>query len=365
MQYVVERCLRQLGIDIEGLVAGNGQKSYHNFQSSFDKLSRQFCDLIYHVKPMINVAHPSDHADSSDVTYDDDDVVSIASMSGRRHENESGQQPKRVKLDVNDSPIPITGLRSATTPTGPNRTNRLIKANSFVNTPFEQYTSLGKGFMTLGEIEQRINQYNRPGLPGTINDRIYDDLALQAVACWREPCMTLLFEAMRLLRTELSHLLVRHLSQYQQTELYRKSVQLVEAKLDQLYNIQRAELEVLFELEARNAYTVNSTTFEEQKSRERTTLTEHRNGKRANSVVEREISRGIRKYRSHDPIERQAAKSKWICEISKATFGSAQYLGPDPAQVSLDVAIWLRAYVPTIETCHRTVTNKLEPAGTI
>ena len=268
-----------------------------------------------------------------DLTGDDDDVMSVA--SGRRNppsDSGDGESPRK-RAKVNDSPVPI-GSPLFRRPALPN--------GIFAGTPFHEFQDLGKGFTNLVEIREKINKYNRPGMPGTINDRIFNEIALDAVSHWKGPMLVLMHHTMAMVTDEIERMLSEDLKQYKQTDLYRRSLDHVRALLTRLGRDQEYRLKDLFELEIYHVYTINDATFDRYMVQERDLLIQARFKTRATAYVDGQIRTGGRKYiKNSTPEEKRAARCKWIKEVKQ------DELGVDLAAEEVNVAAWVRAYYLT------------------
>ncbi|KAE9380651.1 hypothetical protein N431DRAFT_325544 [Stipitochalara longipes BDJ] len=358
MMNIVTRLLAQVSNDIQNLANGGLYSNEESFQSNWTTLCYQFRELILHIKPKVIVTHESDHAmEVIDIVSDDDEPS--APSTPRKHRQNEHEQTQSPAQRQRTSQSPHTQFRVIHTPsTGMKRENGLMQAppvpntfgrppnsrrSQFAGTPFQSVENLGKGFTTLTEISKTILSDLRPGLPGIVDPKTYNDLCLQAVAPWKYPLEIFINETMKMLRYQLGNILKKRLGVYEQTQLYRAAGTYLETFLDNHVAEQRKSLNELIELENYRLFTVNSAAVSENREIELRALQQTRRSVRARAFVDKQIRLGQEK---RPPVEwTMEEKNK---EMSKrAAKVKDEQLGPDPLSMELGVAAYVRGYYIT------------------
>jgi hypothetical protein len=357
MLNIVTRLLAQVSNDIQNLVNGDLFNQDESFQSEWTTLCDQFRDLILHIKPKVTVSHESDHAtEVIDIISDDDEPSQPGTPRKRPGGNDQAQSPAQRQRTsqsphaqhrvIQTSPTGMkreSGLGLMQAPPLPNRPMPNSRRNPFTGTPFQTVEHLGKGFTTLTEIGKTILSNVRPGLPGLVNIKTYNDLCLQSVTPWRFPLEIFINQTLRMLRQQFENILKKRLGVYEQTQLYRAAGTYLENFLDSHITEQRKSLNELFELETYRSFTVNRAAIVENKENELRNLQQIRRSVRARAFVDKQIRLGQKKRL---PVEwsieeKNKEMSKRAAEIKD------EQLGPDPLNLELGVAAYVRGYYIT------------------
>lgn len=359
MLNIVTRLLAQVSNDIQNLVNGDLFGLATSFQNDWTTLCDQFRDLILHIKPKVTVSHESDHAtEVIDIISDDDEPSQPSTPSRKRPSgNEQAQlQSPSQRQRTSQSPHPQHRVIQ-TPPTGLKRENGLMQAppppllgrstasrrSQFAGTAWQSVENLGKGFTNLAEISRTILSTTRPGLPGLVNPKTYNDLCLQSVASWKFPLDIFINQTLRMLRQQLENILKKRLGVYEQTQLYHAAGTYLHKFLDDHMEEQRKCLNELFELETYRSFTVNRAAIFENQASELRNLQQIRRTVRARAFVEKQIRLGQKKRLLMEMTmdERNKEMSKRASEIKD------EQLGPDPFKLELEVAAYVRGYYMT------------------
>jgi hypothetical protein len=202
--------------------------------------------------------------------------------------------------------------------------------NQFAGTPFQSVENLGKGFTNLTEISKTILSNTRPGLPGLVNIKTYNDLCLQSVASWKFPLEIFINETLRMLRQQLENILKKRLGVYEQTQLYRTAGTYLQKFLDGHMEEQRKCLKELIELETYRSFTINRAAILENNANELRNLQQIRRSVRARAFVEKQIRLGQKKRLTDMTMEERSKEmNKRAAEIKD------EQLGPDPFKLEL------------------------------
>jgi hypothetical protein len=354
MLNIVSRLLAQVTNDVQNLVNGDLFNDVTSFQKDWTTLCNQFRDLILHIKPRVTVSHESDHVTEVIELISDDDEPSQPSTPRKRPSpgNEQSQSAQRQRM----SQSPHSQHRVIQTPpNGMKRENGLMQApplpsrgpnfrrNPFSGTPFQSVEHLGKGFTTLTEISKTIISHTRPGVPGLVNIKTFNDLSLMSVAPWKFPLEIFINETLRMLRLQLENILKKRLGFYEQTQLYRAAGTYLEKFLDTHVEEQRKCLKELFELETHRMFTVNSTAISENKENELRGLQATRRNVRAKAYVDKQIRLG-REKRISPELSLEEKNKELAARAGKV---KDEQLGPDPLTLELGVAAHVRGYYMT------------------
>jgi hypothetical protein len=225
----------------------------------------------------------------------------------------------------------------------PGRLPTASSRNQFTGTPFQSVENLGKGFTNLSEISKTILSNTRPGLPGLVNIKTYNDLCLQSVASWKFPLEIFINETLHMLRQQLENILKKRMGVYEQTQLYRVAGAHLQKFLDNQMEEQRKCLKELFELETYRSFTINRTAILENQATELRSLQQIRRIVRARAFVEKQVRLGQKKRLPVEMTmeERSKEMNKRAAEIKD------EQLGPDPFKLELEVAAYIRGYYMT------------------
>ncbi|PMD65465.1 uncharacterized protein K444DRAFT_519277 [Hyaloscypha bicolor E] len=350
MLNIVTRLLAQVSNDVQNLVNGDLYDLPTSFQNEWTTLCDRFRDLILHIKPKVTVSHESDHAEVIELISDDDEPFR-PSTPIRKRPAEQVQSPPAQRQRTSQSPHSQYRVIQ-TPPTGIKRENGLMQApplrlpasnrNQFAGTPFQSVENLGKGFTNLTEISKTILSNTRPGLPGLVNIKTYNDLCLQSVASWKFPLEIFINETLRMLRQQLENILKKRLGVYEQTQLYRTAGTYLQKFLDGHMEEQRKCLKELFELETYRSFTINRAAILENNTNELRNLQQIRRSVRARAFVEKQIRLGQKKRLTDMTMEERSKEmNKRAAEIRD------EQLGPDPFKLELEVAAYVRGYYMT------------------
>jgi len=359
---IITRLLAQISNDIQNLANGGLYSNEESFQSNWTTLCHQFRDLILHIKPRVTVTHESDHAAEVIDLMSDDEQLSQPSTP--RHKRPSDEQiqsptPQRPRFSQSQSPhsqqsrvvhTPQTGIKrehglmqAPPVPSPLGRSNNRRGQTFFASTPFYSVENLGKGFTTLTDISKTILSDLRPGLPGIVDTKTYNDLCLQAVAPWKLPLEIFIDETRRLLRYQLGNILKKRLGVYEQTQLYRAAATYLDKFLDNHVAEQRKSLNELRELENYRLFTINDTAVSENRASELRALQQTRRSVRARAFVEKQIRLGQKKRLPADMSieDKNKEMAKRVADVKD------EQLGPDPMDKELGVAAYVRGYYIT------------------
>jgi hypothetical protein len=202
--------------------------------------------------------------------------------------------------------------------------------------PFAEYLNAGKKFATIGEIRCRINEHARAGVPDSVNDQVKNEMCMQSVTPWEGPLEKMVDKTLGMLRKDSHAILFKVLSKWQQTQLFKQSVQQINAFFDDFENMYRAEAAALYELETYKLFTINTLAWEEYSQEEGLYLRRARKAVRAKAYVNKELA-----MRRRPQFKDEAARKKAIAEVKD------EQLGKDPFEKEMEVAAYLRGYYKT------------------
>jgi hypothetical protein len=344
-----------------------------NFKSAWTALADQFRSLILHIKPGVALNHPSDK-ELPETEYinllsddDDDDGFSSPVQNNRKRRPLSTLQSQAKRPHLNDTAVPIApslqpsriiytpsnghsmkredGQSQSQAPRPSVPPTRLVdpKSYPFHGSPFQQFSNLGKGFMTLESLREEISKHNNSDLPGIVNGKLYDRQCLQSVTPWRQPLEAFFMKTISMLRDQLDEALCIHLGKFQQTELYNSAQRHLHAFLDKYVVEQRFALNELYELETYRPFTINKDSIRDYEVKELKSIHDTRKIQRAQGIFIRRLKSGQEK--KLDEGLTRAEVQKFIQK--KAEEIKPEELGKDPFEQEVRVAAYIRAYYIT------------------
>jgi hypothetical protein len=119
--------------------------------------------------------------------------------------------------------------------------------------------------MSLQDIEKAIHDHSLFGRPEHFNHKVTEEYALTSISAWEDPLKTFLDHTFAMLRREIHEVLARVLKNHKDTELYKRSVRIVDGFLHHHEVIQREKSEKLLEMEKAALFTINDQEFARHK----------------------------------------------------------------------------------------------------
>ncbi|KAE8453298.1 hypothetical protein EG329_011365 [Mollisiaceae sp. DMI_Dod_QoI] len=331
---VLSKFSRDVVAAMKGETIGSENRT-PSFRSDWTRLSEQFSNLLAHIKPKIATTHSSERdfrgeKEVVSLLSDNEDEDEDPIVHNRKRKMAFTGSPlasKRPRADAS-SPAPHTP-GSVKRENGDTRTPSVVsqtprKAASlqgpgpFAGTVFASFSSLGSGFLSVTELQDEIQRYACPGLPGVIDTRTYDELCLRSIKIWREPLEVFMERTISLVRTQLEGILNDYLHVHMQTDLPSTTKRLLGNFIDSHASQLRLSLEEAYYLESQNAFTVNKAFLQYNKAEEYKGLREGRRNILANREVQyqmridpkKRISKELSQEEKQKIVEKRAAEIK-------------------------------------------------------
>jgi hypothetical protein len=348
VQFIVRQELANFSREAEDVLDGVPGRQKHVFHSDWKRLCHQFQKAIEAMRPGCLCSHPSDN-ERIVITLDDDSdddtgaVFAPSTASKKRPSQDPPITPvKKQKMRTGTSvkseastcamspparpftprPKPVAG--------GPSKLYIQLKQDGLG--PFYQlYLDSGHRAMSLQDIETSIQEHSLYGVPGYVSHKVREEYALTSIIPWEHPLKTFLDHTFAMLRREILEALARVLKTHKDTELYKRSVRIVESFLRHHEMIQRERSEKLLEMEKSALFTINEHEF-------------NRNTKEAYDSLWA-ARRRLRVAAYLDKQPRPSGKEKDREELMNKV--TDKDLGDDKHQRELEVAAYIRGYYTT------------------
>ncbi|TGO69801.1 hypothetical protein BELL_0755g00020 [Botrytis elliptica] len=335
VQLEVQRLLHNFSQEVKRLVTSEHTET--NFHGDWTKLSRQFHDLLIHIKPLIGCSHKSDKQKIPVISLDESDDEEPAFVDAP---DTSGRRRRFQDVSSNVDPPPTFKAENST-PERP-RPRPILNAkgpsNPFRGTVFQEYVGLGRNFATIGDIQDKM-QNSSYGLPKVVDPRIHRFYCQKAVSRWKEPYVAVLYAAMKILRLSVQGILEKHLGIYRQTFLFKRSMTAIHEWLDKLQEQQLQTLEDIYQTENFAPFTLMEDGINENKKTELEKLQQSRHKHRANCFVDKQLAMNIKKIKAEKSTpEYHKARQILVSQVTP------EQLGRDDFDVQIDVAAYVRGY---------------------
>lgn len=332
VQHVVRSHLQEFSGGVRKLFEGGP-----GLLSSWSQLSNDFRDTIQAMKPEFDYTDPSDMDMPESFVPDPDPEVEFLQevpRSGSKRPPPQGMETPQQKKSktFQDSPIQMNGMRA---PKQERNSDRGSPSPVLRRTqsPFDIFLGAGKGFMSIAQIRQVIQEYQLPGHPDHVDDNAKEDICMRSVQPWNGPLESFTQHTFRMLKAAILSILDKTLGHYKQTQLYRASRQYIIDFLAQHEVEQRQKLQDIYKLETYKMFTINNSVFMTYKGQEFSKLGSER-----------------RKWLAHCYVEKQAKMANKILtgkaradEESKVTNEQLK-LGRDPFRNEIELAGYVRGY---------------------
>ena len=242
--------------------ADSARSTVEDFAASFGPLPAAFRDCLLQMKPKFIMRDRSDPRPVVEIS--DGESVSDATNTPsrrRRMQSQHVQTPsKRVRMatpstrgDVSFNDTPIKRENGST--------NTSLPIGSDRPSPFEAFSKINRGFRSLRQVKEEIESKMRAGMPDRIPEKVYEDLAMEAIKPWNEPVGVFLRETMGLLHERLKLALDKAFESLKKRSVYTEVQKHLTAYLHKQGNASDRALQQLYHDEAERLLTFNNEAF--------------------------------------------------------------------------------------------------------
>lgn len=273
--------------------ADSARTKVEEFRKSFNQLPSDFRNCLLHMKPKIALKDKSDTPilELSDDESDAGSVASHATPTKRRNGVAAVTPNKRPRLNgsqsnggsfnggsFNGNIKPEEGRGSCPPPPSPARGVVLPE-------PFLRFSDGGRGFRTIRQVREEILAKTTAGMPNRIPEKVYEDLAMEAVKPWNQPMEAFLKETMRLLRVELDVVLNKAFEGLKKRFVYKEAKKILHRYLEEYRERTAMALRLLYNDETSQLLTFNDTSFNQYEKEEKDILKHFRHHVRMNAAM--------------------------------------------------------------------------------
>lgn len=316
--------------------ADSARSKLDGFMRRFSSLPNNFRECLLQIKPKFVL---KDKSDFPVIEVSDDELdatVAAAAASATRTPkrrlppvNAATPTPKRARVEG----VPVNG-----SPVKPEEANGTLRAvppkRVLLPEPFTSFSDVGRGFRTLSQVRQEIEEKEKAGMPGRTSDEVYEDLAMEAVRPWKGPMEAFLKYAMRVLLSELEDTLNKSLENLKKRLVYKKARELLRDCLLEHQTETAKDLAVEYHLETVGLLTFNKEAFKQYQDAELMELSRYRHYMRLKA---RGMDTG--NYVSGD----QLTEDKRLQEAKKREADMGK-IGQDPFAREIEVVAYCRGY---------------------
>ncbi|KJZ73789.1 hypothetical protein HIM_06907 [Hirsutella minnesotensis 3608] len=318
-----------------GLIAfaDSSRSKMDEFMGRFNQLPRSFRECLLEIKPKFTLKDRSD-IPVLEISDDDSDAASVATQptpTPKRIAPPSLATPSK-RQRVNGHITNGNGHVKAEEPvfTPPARP----QARTNLMPPFDKFAGTGRGFRTLRQVREEMNEKTKAGMPDRISDEVYTDLVKEALRPWRGPTDAFLVQTMHDLGAVLLETLDRALVNMKKRFIYKEARRHVKAFLDQHLRETRVALMDLCGDEQGRLMTFNDEAFARYRDDEYIVLTRFRHVMRMEAAGFQSSALG----QWSDMTEESRAKDIKLRETELLK------LGPDQFVRELEVVAYVRGY---------------------
>ncbi|KAK4156572.1 P-loop containing nucleoside triphosphate hydrolase protein [Chaetomidium leptoderma] len=302
---------------------------HQDFMSIWDgRFGEPFKKFILAMKPKFNVR---DHAKAAKPAYIDLD----------------GDSPT-TSPTMRKRPAPVSGLTQSTPKR--QRGQQLIKTETpdhpmFPATPSHARSvtpagtpSRGSRSKSLMDIRNLIRRAAIPGQPGLVSASVYEPLYTEAAKTWAPHLEWFINNTFAFLQAEVFAILDTAFAHLKNRAVYKESLEHMRAFIETQKTELRAQLHLIYNLEAQRLFTKDDDSLKRNQAAEMTILVRHRNHFRIAAHSGEELHT-VPKVDDMTDEERKQEESKMAKDLKN--------LGPDPFEPELAVAAYIRGYYLT------------------
>ncbi|KAH7323056.1 P-loop containing nucleoside triphosphate hydrolase protein [Stachybotrys elegans] len=303
----------------------------------FNTLPNNFKNCLLHIKPKFNLR---DKSDIPVVEISDDESETGITTAGKRRNGAPQTPSKRARIGsvapqangfdaIKEEDALMTAPASPTPSAG--GTPRPMLPH-----PFSEFSHIGRGFRTLKQVRDEIEQKASTGMPDRIADAVFKDLALLAVKPWDGPAKAFLSETIRLLHEGLYQALGSALENLKKRYIFKESLRHIKAFLEENRLKTQVALDALYHNETTQFFTINAEAFTQYKAEETMALVRFRHQMRMQAA-------GLAKPTNQMPAWETMTEDKRALETKRRN-DELSKLGPDRFDKEVDVIGYVRGY---------------------
>ncbi|KAF3351970.1 hypothetical protein VDGD_05370 [Verticillium dahliae] len=367
IEYEVRKSLIEFTAIVKDKIRGN------EFSSAFGLLAGSFRECLLHAKPKFSLKHKSD-VPVLEISDDDEPASASRKRGPQASSNGASKRPRHVGSSGSFSQASQAGLQmkteEATVPNGtptPHTPSRGSVRPSVLPAPFQNFTSLGSGFRSIGAIRADIQAKTKAGMPNIVPSEVYNDLCKLAVKHWNHPMLVFLEAVMSHLQVIVNQALDQAFGKLKRRLVFKDSKRHMEAFLSSRRSKALEFLTELYEMESYQLFTINHDAFTLYEQEEGRLLKRYRHYVRWQAFVGEKCESSDKTAASHfnsdwdrmTPDQRASEQRRHDAELIK--------MGPDPFEKELKVAAYVRGYyrlaaLRFAETTTLYVTSRMFPS---
>ncbi|CRK44438.1 hypothetical protein BN1723_016338 [Verticillium longisporum] len=261
IEYEVRKSLIEFTAIVKDKIRGN------EFSSAFGLLAGSFRECLLHAKPKFSLKHKSD-VPVLEISDDDEPASASRKRGPQASSNGASKRPPHVGSNGSFSQASQAGLQMKTeeatvrngTPT-PHTPSRGSVRPSVLPAPFQNFTSLGSGFRSIGAIREDIQAKTKAGMPNIVPSEVYNDLCKLAVKHWNHPMLVFLEAVMSHLQVIVNQALDQAFGKLKRRLVFKDSRRHMEAFLSSRRSKALEFLTELYEMESYQLFTINHDAF--------------------------------------------------------------------------------------------------------
>lgn len=328
--------------------ADSSRQRLDDFTQSFNNLPTEFRKCLLHIKPKIVLKDKSD-IPVLEISDDESEAGSVAGSfttpTGKRRGTSTVTTPsKRARVstvpNAANTGAQVNGGGSFTSRVKPEEDRASLPPphspakKQLLPEPFTEFTAIGRSFRTLRQVHDEILSKTTAGMPNRIPDKIYQELAMEAVKPWCRPAEAYLKRTMHLLQLELDAALNKTFEGLKKRYVYTEARKHIKSCLDEHRAAAADALTRVYQKETTRLLTFNEDTFRAAEREEKDILTHFRHYIRMQAASLASTQ--------HVPWE-TLTEEKRAQELRRREVEMVK-LGPDQFEREVEVVAYVRGY---------------------
>lgn len=329
----IHRCLRQFD--------ERARLSVSEFAKNLgeDNLPEKFRNCLLGMKPKFILIDKTDSppppveviSDDSDNSHTTSITTAVNTPSKRRHITVPTTPAKRAKTEMPGSGRLVKPESSFRMPSP----SPSVSAPTNNTEPFTHFYKINRGFRTLAQVRQEMREKAVAGMPQRIADKVYEELALEAIRPWKDPMNLFLEQVMHLLDERLKGDLSDAFVDLRKRLVFNESKKHVKAFLRGHLETTKTYCDQVYKNETARLFTLNEAAFEQEQEGEMILLTRFRHMKRM-------VKGGYMEDRPLVPWETMTEAKRR--EETKKREDELLKIGPDRFAAEVEVIAYVRGY---------------------